>query len=1166
MDEKDDVGTPEWRPVSSLSEDVGSTPTSSSILSPPETQSDVISTEYHSVTATDGRHIEPFETTFCDGLTEALRTQKPLVGALRNVIEGVQFNAKWFAEPTLSAILEAATDTAALSSSSADLYGTLELIDAVVTYAFLPGNAVTSSVRFIAYAYYQGTRMHKYRRLAKAAWKSIQQLLDSHLSAQCLLALLTVLDDHIDTKTGAGAATGALKILAEKLLKKKHRSAFPGVPLLALLLSCRSALSKDNEILRQEVIDVLNTVLSAEHLLEELDLDAGWNVFLDCVRGCMLDVDKRVLDPLLDRLASIEPHLDQHQLSTLGGILIESDRPLSSTISAALLAPWSMVELLATTAHPPGFEILLRQLSRSSTNTTSLILLIESDIRTVVRNDQRRRFAEFIVRYCDPAISKATAPASAVVCTQAITRCFIRSLKQTTYDGSTEWKVASSFAALCGIAGRSAHVEARIAALQALLCVRADVAGAVYLTTFNENQLALPEEPSPRVSLSVTGTGQYSSSRVPKAAWEKLILDSMGDVDYEVYSFLLEQLPLQLTNHSLFADSAGFIKKLRAVACATVDLPSRQGTDKSHDTIRLIHLLTTLIGYRRMFSKSDLNEIVDAFLRTAGARDFLVSIHSVHALTVCCYELPDVVTSRLDSIIDKMSKMVTQRHVAIHVLEFLAGLSRLPNLYRNFRQGDFKRIFGVCLSYLQSIRDDAAQPERMQTPVSEQSSAKSAEAQEDLPQYVYALAHHVITFWYINLRPGDRPSIKRYIASSLRYTPLDGTETIEDHGLVIVDMMDRVDSGCSFELRQEGRFESQDGRLIVRNRLAGLLLISTQTSIRSGRTLVTVRRPSATTYSAVVGGTTRLPTPQSKATVTSEADESDTMTLMLSDPKGSTYGLVSIPAAGSLLGSPDIITLPEDDTVKRFVEGLDRVSGLDSHKAGVVYVGEGQTDETAILLNSSGSPDYREIVRGLGEIRTLKGATFNAQGLDRVGGTDGEHAIVWRNEVTELVFHVTTMMPEGYDAQATMIQKKMHIGNDHVNIVFNNSGSAFNFETFPGQFNFVYIVITPSARTTFLQTRMHTMNTNANERFYKVELFTKEGFPAISSAAEAKIISGTSLPAYVRNLALNACVFSLVWQSKDTGEYPSSWRLRLQMIQGLRRRYASLAEPRLDSG
>jgi hypothetical protein len=194
----------------------------------------------------------------------------------------------------------------------------------------------------------------------------------------------------------------------------------------------------------------------------------------------------------------------------------------------------------------------------------------------------------------------------------------------------------------------------------------------------------------------------------------------------------------------------------------------------------------------------------------------------------------------------------------------------------------------------------------------------------------------------------------------------------------------------------------------------------------------------------------------------------------------------------------------------------------------------------------------------------LKGATFNTQGLDRENDIDGQYAYCWRDRVTEIVFHVTTQMPTNLKHDPQCIMKKRHIGNDFVNIIWNDSGLPFKFDTFPSQFNYVYIVITPTPRLPFLSAREKMTAQQQQEeggRFCMVQVMSQPGFPEISPAAEPKIISLKALPSFVRLLALNASVFSHVWANRAGGEHVSSWRSRLREISRLRERYGPRVMP-----
>ena len=258
------------------------------------------------------------------------------------------------------------------------------------------------------------------------------------------------------------------------------------------------------------------------------------------------------------------------------------------------------------------------------------------------------------------------------------------------------------------------------------------------------------------------------------------------------------------------------------------------------------------------------------------------------------------------------------------------------------------------------------------------------------------------------------------------------------------------------------------------------------------------------------------------------------------------------------------IPLPDDDATQRAISMFDRNSMVDGHKVGVIYIAEGQTEEAEILANTHGSNDFTEFLTELGILTRLKGASFNTQGLDREMDSDGEFTFAWRDRVTEMVFHIPVMMPTDEERDPQCVNKKRHTGNDFVNIIFNNSGLPFRFDTFPSEFNYVNIVITPEARATTGHVAKPGV-TEPHQRFYKVQVMSKPDFPQISPAAETKVLSGRSLPAFVRQIALHASVFCLVWANREGGEHVSSWRNRLREINRLREKHTPSAPSNITS-
>lgn len=145
------------------------------------------------------------------------------------------------------------------------------------------------------------------------------------------------------------------------------------------------------------------------------------------------------------------------------------------------------------------------------------------------------------------------------------------------------------------------------------------------------------------------------------------------------------------------------------------------------------------------------------------------------------------------------------------------------------------------------------------------------------------------------------------------------------------------------------------------------------------------------------------------------------------------------------------------------------------------------------------------------------------------------------------------MMPTDFDRDPACVNKKRNLGNNHVTIVFNRSNLPFNFDTIPSEFNSINIVITPSSRIAYDESGNASGETDPQKLYYSVQVVSKPGFPDVSPAATPKVISGKNLAAFVRILALNASVFSLVWSNKG-GEHTSSWTTRLREIKKVRER------------
>ncbi|KAI1075277.1 hypothetical protein F5B20DRAFT_394667 [Whalleya microplaca] len=686
---------------------------------------------------------------------------------------------------------------------------------------------------------------------------------------------------------------------------------------------------------------------------------------------------------------------------------------------------------------------------------------------------------------------------------------------------------------------------------------------------------ALPEMPSQAASSvlysaspddTVEASDLASVTVLPTGVWLEALLSLLQQsCDWEVYSFILVYLPSQLTNHAVFKNAVPQLQELRRIVCDQIkdnkfqEPPNATGLRRSDVAICFFNILTMILSYHQHFQKSEEDEIVRSFVHGIATWERSAKC-CIHALTICCQELPSSTSRALVTILSKMAQIVTQPSVAMHILEFLACLSRLPSLYVNFRENEYRIVFGIAFRYLQYVRGrkqsyrNSMVSDSSATPTGSPSVAEgyiNPNTSDDLPQYVYALAYHVISFWFLALKLPDRANQVGWIAKNL-FMDVDGSQVSDEQAQITLDFMQRVTYADVDESAADPLFTAERfGEILKKRWLIGNSIVTVEQATATGWAQITKRQPSGTS-SYTIRELFRPPPAHQRPTNEGVRNGHATPTNSALPNHLLVQLLSSIPQ-GTDPARP--IPLPDDDTVNRSIRMFDHNSTVDGHKVGVIYIGENQTDESDILANVSGSGDYVEFLNGLGTLTKLKGATFNTQGLDRQYDTDGHYTFCWRDRVTELVFHVTTQMPTNLDQDPKCTLKKRHIGNDFVNIIFNDSGLPFNFNTFPSDFNFVNIVITPESRASFVATRQRTPK-DVKESFYKVRVMSKPGFPEISPAAETKIVSLQALPEFIRLLALNASVFSGVWANREGGEHISPWRNRLREIKRLREKYS----------
>jgi len=181
--------------------------------------------------------------------------------------------------------------------------------------------------------------------------------------------------------------------------------------------------------------------------------------------------------------------------------------------------------------------------------------------------------------------------------------------------------------------------------------------------------------------------------------------------------------------------------------------------------------------------------------------------------------------------------------------------------------------------------------------------------------------------------------------------------------------------------------------------------------------------------------------------------------------------------------NPKTLQLVKDPALKNELISMEERMIVTNFKFGVLYVKAGQMVEEDMFGNEHGSPEFDEFMGTIANKIDLKGFKGFRGGLDVKHDTTGKNSyytkIPWTgngNEI-ELMFHVCTELP--YVANDLQhLQRKRHIGNDIVVLVYKEGDDPFNPSVLVSHFNHVFVVV---------QKDLKTADT------YRVEVAWKEG-------------------------------------------------------------------------
>jgi hypothetical protein len=148
-------------------------------------------------------------------------------------------------------------------------------------------------------------------------------------------------------------------------------------------------------------------------------------------------------------------------------------------------------------------------------------------------------------------------------------------------------------------------------------------------------------------------------------------------------------------------------------------------------------------------------------------------------------------------------------------------------------------------------------------------------------------------------------------------------------------------------------------------------------------------------------------------------------------------------------------TLSKDTIVKMELKLVPK-----HYKFGVIFARSGQFSDNQFLENAEGSDAFDKFMSTIAKKIELKNWPGYTGGLDVSHGQTGKYSYFTKFRDYDIMFHVSTLLPH-VQGDEQQLEKKRHIGNDVVVVVFQDGETPISPETIKSYFNHVFIIVHP---------------------------------------------------------------------------------------------------------
>ena len=595
---------------------------------------------------------------------------------------------------------------------------------------------------------------------------------------------------------------------------------------------------------------------------------------------------------------------------------------------------------------------------------------------------------------------------------------------------------------------------------------------------------------------------------------------------------------------------------------------STNSSSFSNLQLKIIVFLQNTSVYSSLLAQSTQRSILKLFQSGMKAKTFH---YCIIALTSCLPEFEPTVQVRvIKAILIKLSQMTSTKTTATFVLQFLSTLSQFPLLWRDFSEYDYKNIFAISFQHFNSKK---------------------------FQDHITSFAQYVICSWFVKCRDTLKSEFIHHITRIFQNAEIKGNEKSTQNSLVetCLDMMacnmhtSNVQGSSSSRCEDFDKTSLNSCTWLMGNRL---VTISTQQQSNSGKLLnsviekeeensfasIEIRRPCGHTCWNISSMNIQSFQATKKGDVldinksgNNEESRKRSSTISTSNEYKQRRKLQSCASFNRQFHQSSItpeqvflhffytsisnnsenrpLLIPNSRHLEGCLRLLNLLPAYDAWSTGVCYVRNNQySDQTGIILNQHGSTLYQNFIASLGDLVNITDCderrTYLA-GLDHKHGSDGKYTYIWRERTMQMVFHITTLMPN--KSSRRINDKLKHLGNNYVLIVYDDSCKYVPHTVVKGQYLMLEVIVQPVKHHSFYRVSLVFHNSEAEELLQDLQRVRNVNQEKLSTVVKQICLYASVVGKVLKNKMMNPKNSTQIVSSSNTIE-------RLNCIQRLRKR------------